>query len=156
MVRAAEAGDSERVKKLLRDGVSPDAHALRPEGEIFGGVLKIHQGEMKFERGGVINGWRSPRITALQAAAGGGHRETVEILIKAGAHVNTRGSDFLGRTALQAAAEIGHEEIVRSLLAAGANVNTAASEREGRTALQAAAGGRHGEKGEEEQHYKQQ
>jgi hypothetical protein len=141
MVRAAAEGDSARVAELLRDGVPPNARTWRPEGEIHGGVIMMKEGRLVFKRGAWTSGPEIMEITALQAAAGGGHRGTVEILLIAGADIDATGLSFLGRTALQAAAENGHGEIVRLLLEAGADVNALALSREGRTALQAAAGG---------------
>ena len=48
----------------------------------------------------------------------GGHTETVQILLEAGAGVNTRGGKY--GSALQAASIGGHSEIVQLLLEAGA------------------------------------
>ena len=81
--------------------------------------------------------------TALQAAAEGGHKEIVEVLLAANADVNARTSE--SRTPLQAAAEGGHREIVEVLFAAGADVNAPASRPSGRTALQAEMEGGHRE-----------
>ncbi|MCJ1308046.1 hypothetical protein MMC25_001696 [Agyrium rufum] len=86
----------------------------------------------------------SPYMTALQAAAGGGHLDVVDRLLAAKADVNAPASESNGRTALQAAAGGGHLDVVDRLLAVKADVNARASESYGsRTALQAAAGGGH-------------
>ncbi|MEE9354090.1 MAG: ankyrin repeat domain-containing protein [Methylococcaceae bacterium] len=53
-------------------------------------------------------------------AAGSGHTEIVQMLLRAGADVNITGG---GSTALMWAAQKGHAEVVRMLLEAGANVN---------------------------------
>ncbi|KAK6080312.1 hypothetical protein SCUP234_05253 [Seiridium cupressi] len=79
--------------------------------------------------------------TALQAAASGGHKEIVELLLEKGADVNIQGGGY--GTALQAAASGGHKEIVELLLEKGAGVNIQ-GEYYG-TALQAAASKGHKE-----------
>jgi hypothetical protein len=58
---------------------------------------------------------------ALQAASRRGHIEMVQILIDAGANVNTQGGFY--DNALQAASAGGHIKVVQMLIAAGANVN---------------------------------
>uniref|UniRef100_A0A8C2FM32 Uncharacterized protein n=1 Tax=Cyprinus carpio TaxID=7962 RepID=A0A8C2FM32_CYPCA len=73
--------------------------------------------------------------TALRSAAWGGHKESVRLLLEAGADID--GCDSDGRTALRAAAWGGHEEILLTLLDHGAQVDR--SDREGRTPLIAAA-----------------
>lgn len=84
-----------------------------------------------------------PRRTALQAAAGCGHIEVVEILISNSADVNASPSKENGRTALQAAAGSGHIKVVELLILNNADVNAPGCKENGRTALQAAAEGGH-------------
>ncbi|KAK5271140.1 hypothetical protein LTR40_014012, partial [Exophiala xenobiotica] len=60
-------------------------------------------------------------LTALQAAASGGHLEVVDRLLTAKADVNAAPAESGGRTSLQAAAEGGHLEVVDRLLTAKAN-----------------------------------
>ena len=69
----------------------------------------------------------------LQAAAGRGNLDVVQLLLEAGAGVNAPAGDECGRTALQAAVEYGHIDIVRVLLKTDARSNREA------TALQFAA-----------------
>jgi hypothetical protein len=71
---------------------------------------------------------------ALMIAAQKGHKEIVEVLIKAGA--DTSNHNFAGSTALMNAASCGHKDIVEILLKAGADVNQS---RRGWTALMSAA-----------------
>jgi ankyrin repeat protein len=78
-------------------------------------------------------------MTALQAAAEGGHLEVVERLLTAKADVNAAAAGYKGRTALQAAAGGGHLKVVERLLTAKAGVNAAATSQNGQTVLQAAA-----------------
>jgi ankyrin repeat protein len=54
-------------------------------------------------------------------AAGRGHREVVELLLKNGANVNAKAAD--GWTALVRAADRGHRKVVEVLLKNGADVN---------------------------------
>ncbi|KAJ5936936.1 hypothetical protein N7466_003386 [Penicillium verhagenii] len=58
---------------------------------------------------------------ALQAAAMGGHKEVVQILLDRGADINAQGGDY--GNALQAAAVRGHQEIVQMLLDQDVDVN---------------------------------
>ena len=61
------------------------------------------------------------RFTPLITAAGFNNRESVTLLINAGADVNSR--TVHGETALARAAYFGHEKCVKALIEAGANVN---------------------------------
>jgi ankyrin repeat protein len=60
---------------------------------------------------------------ALQAAAGRGDEQTVQLLLDAGADAKSEPCGLYG-SALQAETFHGHEEIVRLLLDAGADVNS--------------------------------
>ncbi|KAJ3754927.1 ankyrin repeat-containing domain protein [Lentinula raphanica] len=79
--------------------------------------------------------------TATQAAASGGYKETVQILLEHKADVNALGG-FYG-TALQAAASGGYKETIELLLRYNANVDAQGGYYG--TALQAAASGGHKE-----------
>jgi ankyrin repeat protein len=64
---------------------------------------------------------RWSRVTALQAAAGGGYLDVVETLLVAKADVNApAGGGYGGQTALQAAAGGGYLDVVERLKQAGA------------------------------------
>src|SRR5947199_10510377 len=75
-------------------------------------------------------------MTALQAAAEGGHLAVVERLLQENVDVNAA----LARTALQAAAGGGHLAVVERLLQENADVNAGAGSRE-RKAVDAVAEG---------------
>ncbi|OCK89478.1 ankyrin, partial [Cenococcum geophilum 1.58] len=77
--------------------------------------------------------------TALQAAAGKGNIELVQILVDAGADVNIPPANERGYTALQAAAIGGYVRIAQLLLNTKADVNAASAIIRGRTALEGAA-----------------
>lgn len=81
-------------------------------------------------------------LTALQAAARGGHLEVVQLLVEKGAKINTT-IYYSGRTAFQAAASGGNMGVIRFLLEKGARINARPAIDYGRTALQAAAGKGH-------------
>ena len=76
--------------------------------------------------------------TALMWAAGGGHTEVAQELVRAGAELDLA-DRYFQRTALMAAAHKGHTEIVQELVRAGANVNL--QDKQGQTALNLAWGG---------------
>jgi ankyrin repeat protein len=77
--------------------------------------------------------------SAIQAAAGGGYVETVQLLVDKGADVNAQGGEC--SSAVQAAAAGGHIETVKLLVDKGADVN--AESGYCGSALQAAAVGGH-------------
>ena len=71
-------------------------------------------------------------LTALHAAAYGGHVDVVELLIERGAAVN-ESKNLYHMSPLHAAAEEGHKEVVELLMAKGADIE--AKERNGYTPL---------------------
>lgn len=75
------------------------------------------------EKGCDVNAHGNFHLGPLLWAAGRGHKDIVELLIKRGAKVNV--GDKYGTTALVWACRKGHSEIVEILLKAGANVDTA-------------------------------
>ncbi|WP_235283204.1 ankyrin repeat domain-containing protein [Methanosarcina sp. 2.H.A.1B.4] len=78
-------------------------------------------------------------ITALMVAGDHGHRDVVELLIKAGAYPNIQNKN--GNTTLNIAAAQGYKEIVELLIKSGANLNI--QDTKGSTALMFAATGGH-------------
>ena len=60
--------------------------------------------------------------TPLRFAAGGGHRDVVQLLLEKNAEIETR--DEFGRTPLNAAAELGHRDVVQFLLEKKAKIET--------------------------------
>jgi ankyrin repeat protein len=69
---------------------------------------------------------RYKALSALQAAALGGHLHVVNRLLAAGADVNAEGCYYNGCTALYAAALEGHVHVVRRLLDVGSDRNMTA------------------------------
>lgn len=151
LVLAAGKGDKKAVKQHLNDGANVNARIPPPLGK-----LNNKQDEV---RGNPEPGWllisssleglvkvemANCERTALQAAADGGFKDVVELLLDYKADVNAPPATVFGRTALQAAAGSGNLDIVEILvLEANANVNALPAEQYGRTALQAAAEGGH-------------
>ncbi|EGX88078.1 serine/threonine-protein kinase ripk4, putative [Cordyceps militaris CM01] len=142
LISAAANGHLEIVSMLLEAGVNAkaaivgfishlarDLAALRYHAEIIRRLI---------EAGADVNDSYGEGITALLAAAEGGHLEALEILLAEGADVTTGKSRQHG-TAFQAAVERGKFDIRSILLAAGADVNAPGSRRLRATALQMAA-----------------
>ncbi|PVH70469.1 ankyrin [Cadophora sp. DSE1049] len=113
-----ERGNKELVLALVDAGADVNAHAVREEED-----------EEVVAEGASI----------LQAAAGAGNIELVQILLAADAYVNALPAYRRGITALQAAAIKGYVGIATMLLDAGAHVNAQAASEDGRTALEGAA-----------------
>jgi ankyrin repeat protein len=82
-----------------------------------------------------VNEKDSQGQAALIRASGAGNRDTVKLLIAAGAQVNVKDNE--GRTALIAAAQSGHTDCVKALVAGGADLEAEGSG--GFTALAIAA-----------------
>jgi ankyrin repeat protein len=95
---AAATGQTERVRSLIKKDASL-ANAFSPDG-----------------------------FTPLGLAVFFGHRETVEMLLAAGAEVNTASRESMKVTPLHSAAAARQAAIARVLIAHGANVNAAQSE----------------------------
>ena len=124
-----------RAHRVLFDLDEADLHAaLRPRdlnAEIdLAGYIPSSEQKLMYKASGTLATPDKVTVlradkrhgTALQSAASGGHRETVEMLIQRGADVNVY-SGYYG-TALQAAAARGHYGVVKQLLDAKAHVNT--------------------------------
>ena len=75
------------------------------------------------QAGGDVNEQTEDGSTTLHAASENGHAEVVNILIQAGAEVNTQIKDGLwkGNTPIHFASRHGHVEVITALLAAGAD-----------------------------------
>jgi ankyrin repeat protein len=129
LTTACAMGNRGIVDLLLKSGA--DANSRLPEGETVlmtaarTGRLDIVRALLT--RGSAVNAveaWRGQ--TALMWAAGEGHTETAQELIRAGADVQIKSKG--GFTALLFAVRGGHTGTARALAAAGANVNDRAAD----------------------------
>ena len=132
---ASSRGSVEMVKLLLEHRAienpapGPDAQedpflsaVLGEHWEIL--QLLLAEGALQLHVQISKNGGRTP----LQAAAEGGHKEAVRMLLDKGADVNAAPAAINGITALQAAIQHGDASLVGILLEAGADVNAWAGE----------------------------
>ncbi|KAJ6530023.1 ankyrin repeat-containing domain protein, partial [Mycena vulgaris] len=154
---AASHGHLEIVRLLLAAAVDPNApgaitRAARhcssgPVQRVFGAAATAGGGHAALMReliampGMVVNmaAGRDGGRTALQAAAEGGFRDVVELLLHAGASVNAPPVRYKGLTALQGTATAGKLDAINVLLAHGADVDAPGCYYHGYTALSAAA-----------------
>ena len=140
--RAMSCGHPPLVSRLIALGaVRPDSDALlalAPARENRAEVVRL------FIQAGADVNVRDRRFwdaTPLERAAGMGDRETVALLLEAGANINA--TNAFGQTALWSAAMNGHADVIALLLARGADPHRVArysplSGTKGGTALNAA------------------
>ncbi|BAI61005.1 hypothetical protein MCP_0933 [Methanocella paludicola SANAE] len=68
----------------------------------------------------LVNSKNKDGMSVLAVSAAAGNREFVEMLLKAGAYIDSQ--DYFGLTALMWAVTNGHKEVVECLLDAGADI----------------------------------
>lgn len=140
--------DIDLVRMLLQKGADPSlpnkiVYRSTPlEEALHRWPENVFIVKMLIEAGADVNA-RSSGLhvsTALQEATMTGSSELVQILLNAGANVNSPASHAVfGRTALQAAVYRKGVDLVRTIMNAGADVNAPAGYNGGATALQLAA-----------------
>lgn len=116
LIKAAEAGDTARVRDLLEQGADPDVRVdYKPEPFTWASVLRML-------RGG--NGSGSLQdLTVLMDAARNNREDIARLLLQHGAHVNSKDRSGQGWTALYYAASVGSIGCMKTLIAHGADVN---------------------------------
>ncbi|CAH1249817.1 ANK1 [Branchiostoma lanceolatum] len=117
-------GDTDRVKRLLAEGVNPNAAGRLSQWTPL--HIAAENGHLEtvsalMTAGADVNARFELQWTPLHKAAENGHLETASALLTAGADVNAR--DIRQRTPLHIAAYNGHLETASALLTAGADVN---------------------------------
>jgi uncharacterized protein len=144
LLDAAQRGDTEAVRRLLKEGVP--VNASRPDG--FTALHWAVQSEKADIAGVLIRGGAAVSaadnygVTPLLLACTNGSVPMVDLLLEAGANPNA--AQAYGETVLMTCARTGALDAVKALLARGANVN-AKEATEGQTALMWAAGEGHAE-----------
>ncbi|MCA9038397.1 MAG: ankyrin repeat domain-containing protein [Planctomycetaceae bacterium] len=119
LVRAANGGDFETVKRLIEQGADPnsvDQYGMGP-------LLTFHPDVMRYllEHGADPDVQRNENIAPVILGVCG-HFECLRLLVESGADVN-RASDHNGETALHGVAGHSDTRAVRLLLDHGANPN---------------------------------
>lgn len=137
LLRSAEKGDTENVRKLLAEGVNIDSKNNLERTAL---VKAAHNGhthtvDVLLRQGADVTARTHGGATALIHAVLQGHTQIVKDLLDNGADASVAMDN--GDTALMHAARIGDVEMVKALLRHGADVNAKA--RDGWTALMYAA-----------------
>jgi ankyrin repeat protein len=139
LLSAIVGGDATKVQQLLDD---PNVNvnwqtSLTRDSALYSAAAydRVEIVHLLLRRGANPNITTDDQQTPLQLAAYFGSTEVVEMLIAAGADVNTA-ETANGHTALVAAARNGHTEVIRMLLDAGADRSVRI--KDGRVAYQVA------------------
>ncbi|MDP2433411.1 MAG: ankyrin repeat domain-containing protein [Pseudomonadota bacterium] len=126
LYKAAEAGNTLLVKKLLEVGYDPNANLGGPGLTplmISAAVNNPESVAVLIKSGANVNARNKLGRTSLILASKYGFVPIVKLLLDAGADPDIRPNDMEGHTALIAASKQGYSEVVQVLLAQGANVN---------------------------------
>lgn len=123
LIRAAAAGDSAEVARLLQAGASVLGRDLRGRTALIAAAANGHVPVVRqlINAGANVNAQDDDRDTPLLIAGARGHAEVARILAAAGADLTAR--NRFGGTALIPAAHYGHVDTVRTLLQTSIDVN---------------------------------
>jgi|GEM_PF-2174553 len=119
---AIQAGDSDRVEKLLASGASPSSTDKEMRSPLHYAALagNTRSAELLLAKGASIGRRDSDGITPLHDAAAQGNLAMTQLLLEHGAKVDAIGND--GVTPLHLAAMSGNVEVARLLLSHGATL----------------------------------
>ena len=123
IIEAAENGNLEELKKLIKSGADVNAKNEYGNTALIYAAWNGHTDCLSalIVAGADVNAKNNDGYTALTLAARDGQTDCVAVLISAGADVNAKNDD--GNTALILAACMGHTECVNALLKSGADIN---------------------------------
>ncbi|KAL2054392.1 hypothetical protein ABVK25_005140 [Lepraria finkii] len=141
---AAGGNCAEMVLLLLANGADPNACATLCEHSSTALGYALSRCSINIDilsalinAGADVNNIAHPRSAhPVRQAASKGNVEAVQLLLEAGACINSTSEDK--RTALQAATGTRNIDLIKTLIGAGADVNAPAGPERGRTALQQA------------------
>lgn len=145
MSLAAVSDNVRTIEKLLSyPRLDPDFDNTHTDGPLSVLVAKgnITSVQLFLDKGGEVDENNRPvpvGRSPLQRAVENGNLALVDLLIHAGANVNTPAADYRGATALQLAAITGRLGTAKALISLGADINAPGARQGGRTALEGAA-----------------
>ena len=138
LVEAAKSGDTEMVRRLIKDRVNVNAAEVDGTTPLHWAVRAndVAAAELLIRAGANVKAANRYEVTPLSVACMNGNASMIGLLLKAGVDANTTLPG--GETALMTTARTGSLEGVKLLLAHGADVNAKEAGR-GQTALMWAA-----------------
>ncbi|XP_071264437.1 ankyrin-3-like [Salvelinus alpinus] len=124
-LRAARAGNLDKVLEFLKDGVDIGTCNQNGLNALHLAAKEGHEDlvEELLERGSAVDSATKKGNTALHIASLAGQKEVARLLLKRGADINAQSQN--GFTPLYMAAQENHLEVVRYLLENGGNQSTA-------------------------------
>ena len=142
LIKAAENGDGEAVRSLLKQHVDINTSQADGATALSWAVYRddLELAELLIGAGANVNAANAYGATPLFLACDNGSSAIVQALLKAGADPNA--AAWAGTTVLMRCARTGSVDAVKSLLTRGANVNVKET-RQGHTALMWAVAQRH-------------
>ncbi|XP_042169247.1 ankyrin-3-like, partial [Oncorhynchus tshawytscha] len=124
-LRAARAGNLDKVLEFLKDGVDISTCNQNGLNALHLAAKEGHEDlvEELLERGSAVDSATKKGNTALHIASLAGQKEVARLLLKRGADINAQSQN--GFTPLYMAAQENHLEVVRYLLENGGNQSAA-------------------------------
>ena len=119
--RAAQLGDTEALRRLLKAGAAPDVRDAHARTPLHVATFARQRGALRqlAAAGAALGALEADRYDAVTIAAVANDEPTLDLLLSLGASARQVTSRYDG-TALIAAAHLGHVGVVRRLIAAGA------------------------------------